>query len=129
MKRALVLMSCLALMGAKACGEEPEVRHEHLCTTEQRFALRVQVSGDLSQVKTVTAENTEGEIKCLRDDVSREDAGPTTERTYACFEQGVGQYTIRVNLVGGETLTETVELSGDACHVDSLVKPIEFELP
>jgi len=128
MRRASIVMACVALMGATECTEDDaDLVGEHRCTTELRSAVHVHVSGDISDVKSVTAENTRGEVKCTYE-VLWEDAGTTAQRTYVCWEQEPGQYTIRVHLED-ETLTEMAVVGGNECHVESPPQRVEFELP
>jgi hypothetical protein len=119
MRPIAISVACIVLVGVSACEDERS------CTTELRTAVLVHVTGDLDQIERVTADNGRGEQEC-NNWSAEADSGATGRWTFSCFEQGAGTYTIRVHLED-ETLTETVEVSGNECHVDYPPRELEIE--
>lgn len=114
-----------------SCGEglERVTRVEAVCTAEARLAIRVHVfDPDGLMVDSVTALHATEEPCFLERfaHASAADAGEPDAALYACFEQGEGDYLVRVTS-GENTWTQSVLVPGDDCHVTEH-QDLTFEL-
>jgi len=122
MRRVAISAACIALLGVAPCEEEV-----HTCTSELRTAVVVRITGGSNLVERVTAQNGRNEYEC--GDAAGRDHDAGERVSYYCNEGSPGTYTIRIYRENGETLTETVEVSGDECHVDYPPRELEIALP
>ncbi|HEX6243839.1 MAG TPA: hypothetical protein VFZ61_23150 [Polyangiales bacterium] len=82
------------------------------CSDELKIALEVHVTAPATvTVDRVTAElETEQECGSFRDRI-------TDERVWTCYEQGGGQYKVRVYSGDQEVTQETQRVEADECHI------------
>jgi hypothetical protein len=107
-----------------ACGEgelETVTVIEGICTIESRLAVLVTVENpEELDIDAVTVELV-SEHNCFLETSPREDAGGPESAQYSCWEQGNGNYTVRVKS-GQRTWTETIDVPGGKCHVTKAQK-------
>lgn len=120
MKRLLLAHAALASGLCPACADDMPP-----CTLELRTAVALKVTSrdDVGTVDRVTVEHGGKVSECQPGTAL---SGPNTVGGYSCWEQGGGEYVVRVysgSLVWTRkgTATETA----DGCHVE---EPIEIDL-
>lgn len=108
----LALSLSLSLSGCSSSSEKS-------CTLELRTAVRVQVtSPEALRIDAVSVTNS-FEAACVPSVTGQ-------SGQYDCYEQGIGQYTVRVKS-GTMTWSKSVSIAGDECHVSEL-KTLEIVL-
>jgi hypothetical protein len=119
----------LALCGCADLGGELEsVRVDSICTLESRLAVLVEVyDPDRLTVDKVTATNQREEPcyleRSLRDRSGREESEAAV---YSCWEQGGGDYVVRVTS-GKRDWSKRVQVEAGECHIGE-AQQLTFEL-
>jgi hypothetical protein len=118
----------LALCG---CGEGLEsVYIESICTDEARPAILVAVAHPdgltVDSVKVMHGSEKHCYLASAPRGYDAGEADGPDAAQYLCLEQGQGTYVVRVTS-GKRTWTQSVEITGDECHVTNVAK-LTFEL-
>ena len=127
----LCVLGSLASVSACGSGEVRETVFsiEGFCGLSPQLAIIAEVdAASNTKIDRVTAKHNREEL-CFLERTARDsadDAGEPDAAIYSCLAQGQGSYEVRVTS-GKRTWTQTVDVSGDECHVAAL-KTLSFRL-